>query len=295
MKKLSEIILKKPTISFEFFPPKTEKGLENLFKTIGDLAQFQPDFMTCTYGAGGGSRDHTLNIVRHIQQQHHIPAVHHLTCVCHSKTELKDILSRIQDAGVRNVLALRGDAPKDNPNWTPGPENFKFSSELVAFIRQHFADYFGIGVAGFPEGHLLSPDRNTDVRHLKIKMDAGADVIITQLFFDNQDFLDYLRRVRQEGITKPVIAGILPITDYKALLRFTEVCGATVPQVVHDIFQPIQDDPEKVIEAGIAFALRQCRELLEHNVDGLHFYVLNKLSPIDRILPELKKNGALRV
>ena len=274
--------------SFELFPPKTAEGYGKLLETIAQLADLKPTFFSCTYGAGGGSREKTLDIVEHIQTRHHIPAVAHLTCVLHTREEIKNILNDMKRRGISNVLALRGDAPKDNPHWQPGVENFKYSSELVAFIRQHFGDYFGIGVAGFPEGHLLCPDRQKDALFLKTKIQAGADFVITQLFFNNQDYFEYVARLRKLGVTNRIIPGILPITDYQALVRFCGLCGAVIPQKVHDIFKPIADNPAKTLEAGIDFCVKQARELLSQGAPGLHFYTLNKLSPTNIILNGLK-------
>ena len=276
------------TYSFELFPPKTEEGHQKLIDTIAKLYELKPKFFSCTYGAGGSSRGKTLDIVEHIQKSHHIPAMAHLTCVLHTRDEIKAILQDMKNRGISNVLALRGDPPRDNPHWKPGPKNFQYSCQLVSFIREHFGSYFRIGVAGFPEGHLLAASRDLDAQYLKSKTDAGADFIITQLFFNNQDYFDYVLRLRKLGINQPVIPGILPITDYNALLRFCSLCGASVPQQVHSIFKPIADDPAKTLEAGITFAVKQCQELLAHGAPGLHFYTLNKATPTDIILKQVR-------
>ena len=290
MNKVRDIFIHQKTIySFELFPPKTPEGYLKLLDTIHQLADLKPDFISCTYGAGGGSREKTLDIVEHIQKKHNITAVAHLTCVLHTKDEIKTILQEMKRRKINNVLALRGDAPKENPNWKPGPNNFKYSSQLVAFIRQHFGSYFGIGVAGFPEGHLLCPDRNLSAQHLKSKIDAGANYVITQLFFDNQDYFDYMARLKKLGVNKPVIPGILPITDYAALVRFCALCGASIPAQVHEIFKPIAEDSAKTLEVGIRFAVKQCQELLDQGAPGLHFYTLNKVSPTDIILKEVHR------
>ena len=289
MQKIKDIFEEKDrTISFEYFPPKTEKGLENLYSTIADMAKLRPDFMTCTYGAGGGSREKTIDIVEHIDRTHGIPSMAHLTCVLHTKDELKGIIGEIKTRGIKNILALRGDPPADNPDWQPGPENFKYSSELVAFIRKEFGDHFSIGVAGFPEGHLLCKDRDKDAGFLKMKIDAGADFVITQLFFDNKDYFEYVERLRKIGVTNRIIPGILPITDYEKLQRFCKICGATVTGNVKRIFEPIQGNVEAMERAGIDFAVKQCNELLAGGAPGMHFYSLNKLSPTDKILNGLK-------
>src|SRR6266850_7268264 len=271
MEKITEIFKQKErTYSFELFPPKTDQGYQKLLETTSQLAALKPDFISVTYGAGGGSREKTLDIVDHIQKKHHILGVAHLTCVCHTKEEIKNIVDQIKALGICNILALRGDPPKDNPNWQPNEQNFKYSSELCAFIRKNCGDFFGIGVAGFPEGHVLCPDREQDARYLKIKIDSGADYVITQLFFDNKDYFDYVKRLRELGVANRVIPGIIPITDYNGIVNFCKVCGANVPQKIHDAFGPIQENKEATLQKGIEFAISQCRELLNGGAPGLH-------------------------
>ena len=212
----------------------------------------------------------------------------HLTCVLNTKEDIRRILDNVKARGIRNILALRGDPPKDNPHWQPTDQNFKYSSELVAFIRSQFGDYFGIGVAGFPEGHLLCRDREQDAKYLKLKIDSGADFVITQLFFNNQDYFDYVQRLKKIGVNVPVIPGILAITDYPSLIRFCGLCGATITEEIKKIFEPIQNNPEATLKAGIEFAIRQCQSLLAGGAPGLHFYCLNKLSPTNKILSALR-------
>ncbi len=290
MKRVTDLFLTKPrTYSFELFPPKTDQGYDKLKETIADLAKLKPDFFSCTYGAGGGSRDKTLEIVNYFQKKHQIPGVAHLTCVLHTREEIFKILETIKAKDIHNILALRGDPPKDQPDWKPGEQNFKFSSELVTFIRKNFGDYFGIGVAGFPEGHLLSPDRNQDALYLKVKMDAGANFVITQLFFDNQDYFTYVDRLRKLQVTARVIPGILPITDYNGVINFCKTCGANVPQKIHDIFEKYKENKEETLRRGIDFAIQQCKELIKGGAPGLHFYTLNKLHPVDTILQAVRK------
>ena len=289
MQKIKELFKpEKKTISFELFPPKTDKGYENLLETIAQLARLKPDFISCTYGAGGGNREKTMDIIQHIEEKHKIIGLAHLTCVLHTKDELKTIIENIKSRGIRNILALRGDAPIDQPNWKPGPENFKYSSELVAFIRQLFGDHFGIAVAGFPEGHLMCKDREKDAQYLKMKIDAGADFVITQIYFDNKDYFEYVTRLKKIGVNARVIPGILPITDYEKLQRFCSLCGATITDNVKKVFEPIRNDPEATLKAGIDFAVNQCRELLKGGAPGIHFYSLNKVHPTDAILKTLK-------
>lgn len=289
MTKIKDIFQQKEkTYSFELFPPKTDKGFTNLLSTIARLCELNPDFISCTYGAGGGSREKTLEVVQHIQDKHGVTGLAHLTCVLHTKEDIRTILEEIRTRGIRNVLALRGDPPQDNPDWKPGKDSFRYSSELCAFIRQHFGQEFSIGVAGFPEGHLLCPDRDKDADYLKKKIDAGADFVITQLFFNNQDYFEYVARLRSRGVTNRIIPGILPITNYQSLVRFCGVCGATVSPEVHKIFKPLQNDPEATLKAGIDFAVRQCQGLLNGGAPGLHFYCLNKVSPTDHILTAVR-------
>ncbi len=276
------------TYSFELFPPKTGKGYENLLKTIAQLCELSPDYISCTYGAGGGNREKTFDVVQYIEEQHHVIGMAHLTCVLNTKDDIRTIVEDITSRGIRNILALRGDPPQDQPDWQPTDDNYKYSSELAAFIPANFGDYFGIGVAGFPEGHILCPDRERDAGFLKLKIEAGADFVITQLFFDNKDYFEYSERLRRMGVDVRVIPGILPITDYGALQRFCVLCGATVTDEVKKIFEPIQDDKEATGRAGVEFAIRQCKELLDGGAPGIHFYCLNKLHPTADILQAVR-------
>jgi methylenetetrahydrofolate reductase (NADPH) len=288
MEKITDILSTEPrTFSVEIFPPKTEKGMASLEATLVELAKLKPDFVSVTYGAGGSSRDTTLNVVRMVQEKYRLLAMHHFTCVIHTRHEIKSILDQLKACDVRNILALRGDAPKDNPDWTPGPENFKYASELVTFIRENYGDFFAVGVAGFPEGHPLATDREFDAQILKKKVDAGGEFVMTQLFFDNEEYFAYVKRLRALGVNARVIPGILPITNYESMVNFCKGCGASVPQKVHDIFKPIADDKEKTLEIGTRFAIGQCRDLLDSGAPGLHLYTLNKIEPVRTILQSL--------
>ncbi|MBF0595802.1 MAG: methylenetetrahydrofolate reductase [Candidatus Omnitrophica bacterium] len=288
MKKLTGIFETKPrTFSFEIFPPKTDKGLESLETALAELARLPFDFVSVTYGAGGSNRDTTSSLVRSVQKKYDLVALHHFTCVLHTRAQVKSILDELKASDVCNLLALRGDAPKDAPDWTPGPENFKYSSELVAFIRQHYNGHFAVGVAGFPEGHVLAPDKAFDAGILKKKIDAGGEFIMTQLFFDNALYVDYVKRLRLLGVTARVIPGVLPITNYEGMVNFCKGCGASVPQKIHDIFGPIAADKDKTLAVGTQFCLEQCRDLLAHGAPGIHFYSLNKVEPVRTILKAL--------
>ena len=290
MRNIKDIFAAKPrTFSIEIFPAKTEKGYQKLLQTIDHLAALEPDFFSCTYGAGGGSRDRTFDLVQHIQEHNHIVSMAHLTCVCHTQDDIRRILKDIHGRGIRNILALRGDPPQDNPGWQPGAQNFQYASELVRFIREELGQDVGIGVAGFPEGHVLCPDREQDAQYLKYKIDAGADFVITQLFFNNQDYFEYVERLSRLGLHLRVIPGILPITNVDGLERFCATCGTTIPAAVRERFDPIRHDPDKVLAEGIRFAVRQCQELLKGGAPGLHFYALNKVHPVNAILAAVRE------
>jgi len=276
------------TFSFEVFPPKSPEGHAKILETIRGLSALSPDFISCTYGAGGGNREKTFDIVEHIQNSYGITAMAHLTCAAHTREEIKGILDDLLKRKINNILAMRGDPPKNNPGWVPRGDGFQYSAELVAFIREHLRGGCSIGVAGFPEGHLLASSRHMDVEYLKEKFKAGADFVITQLFFNNEDYFDYVRRVRAMGIRARIIPGILPITDYQALIRFCVVCGATITPEVHAIFRSLIADPVTTMKAGIDFAINQCRCLLDGGAPGIHFYTLNKIHPVDVILKAIR-------
>jgi methylenetetrahydrofolate reductase (NADPH) len=277
----------KPVISFEFFPPKTEEGDRALLeKTIPALRQTRPDYCSVTYGAGGSTRDKTLMIVDRIQKEHGLTAVAHLTCVCATKEEIGKLLEQIRALGVRNVLALRGDPPGGGEfKMTPG--GFEFSSQLVGFIRG--LDHFSIGVAGFPEGHIACKDgKLVDWQHLKTKIDAGADFILTQLFFDNADFYEFREHLTKKlGVAVPVVPGIVPILSGSQIKRFTAMCGARIPQALGAKLDELGDNDAAVAEFGIEYATRQCEDLLRNGAPGIHFYTLNKSASTVRVLKNL--------
>lgn len=288
--KITDIFKQKDkTFSFEIFPPKTPEGdIKLIHETLKELSLLKPDFVSCTYGAAGGNKDKTLALVEHIQKAYNIPSMAHLTCISHSKDEIHEIVKKAKVKGIQNILALRGDPPRDNPNLVPGIDNYKHSSELITFLRQEYKDNFCLGVAGFPEMHPLSSNKEFDIKYLKHKIDCGADFIITQLFFDNKIYFDYVESVRKSGITKRIIPGILPITSYDGLIKFCNTCGATIPENVHKIFAPIKDNQEKVIKAGIDFAVEQSLDLIKKGAPGIHFYTLNKVHPIKEIIDTIQ-------
>ncbi len=288
IKKITDIFRKKEkTFSFEYFPPKTPKGIENLYGTVEELNKLGPDFVTVTYGAGGSSRGTTMDICAEIQKRLDIPAVHHFTCVGHSQEELKEILLQMKTNNIRNILALRGDPPQNVENWEPAPDELKYCYQLIDLIREIDRDFFSISVAGFPEGHIHCPDKERDTHYLKMKIDHGGEYVITQLFFDNAVYSEYLERLKSAGVNVRVLPGILPITSYDGLIKFCNICGTTITQEVHDIFQPIRNDEEATRRAGIEFALRQSQDLLERGAPGLHFFTLNKVEPVREIWESL--------
>ena len=279
------------TFSFEFFPPKTDAASEELFRTIAHLQELKPSFVSVTYGAGGGDRDRTHNLIVRIQTETDITAVSHLTCVCHSEDELAAILDRYAAAGVENILALGGDLPKSRLDHDRGKDAFRYAEQLVRFVksRTNTADPrgFGVGVAGFPEGHPATPNRLTEMDHLKRKVDAGADYICTQLFFDNRDYFDFRERCELAGITVPILAGVMPVTTKSGLGRMAELAaGARIPAGLLRAVSRCGDDAA-VERVGVHWATEQCRGLLDAGVRGIHFYTLNRSDATRRIYENL--------
>lgn len=282
--KISDLLKKEsPLLSFEFFPPKSEESEHVLDDTVGILRGYDPDFVSITYGAGGSTRNKTLDWTLRIKGEYELNVMMHLTCLGHSREDISQIIARLEQEGVENILALRGDPPKDAPPELV-KEDFAYAIELVEYLRDR--NGFSIGVAGHPETHMeaLSPEK--DIEHLKNKADAGADFIITQLFFDNHHFLDFRDRALKAGIDTPIIPGIMPITNLGQVQKFTLMCGATVPDGIVRAMYGL--DEEDTLEVGVEYAVAQCRELLAEGAAGLHFYTLNRNRAIELIL------GAIR-
>ncbi len=279
-----------PCFSFEFFPPKTDEGAANLMKTLGELAPLEPGFVSVTYGAGGSTRDRTLELVSQIKKTTGIEAMAHLTCVGHTREELAEIIHHLLAAGIENILALRGDPPLGQTTFQSVPGGFQYAADLVRFIREQ--DHtLCVGGACYPEGHVETASRDADLHYLKAKVDAGLDFIITQLFFDNAFYFDFVERARRIGINTPIVPGIMPITNYEQLNRFTRLCGATVPMRLALQLDKVKDNPEAVGQLGVAHATVQCLELLERGAPGIHFYTLNRSTATRMIVSALQSGS----
>ena len=270
----------KTTFSFEFFPPATDVASEELFRNIASLQELQPSFVSVTYGAGGSTRDRTHDLIVRIQQETNLVAVSHLTCVCHNLQEMTAILDRYATSGIKNILALSGDPPRDRPQYDRTQDAFRYAEELVKFIRSRTnapdPRGFGLGVAGFPEGHPGCPNRLKEMDYLKAKVDAGSDYICTQLFFDNRDFYDFRERCELTGIKVPIVAGIMPITSHSGMIRMAQLAlGVRYPAKLLRAIRRCADDAA-IARVGISWATEQCADLLHHNVRGIHFYTLNR-------------------
>ena len=266
-----------PVISFEFFPPKTEEGVETLYRTVQELRPCRPSFVSVTYGAGGSTRDRTLELVARIQRDLGITTMAHLTCVGSTKDEIRDTLKRLHDSGIRNILALRGDPPKGETEFQAMAGGFAYATQRVSFIRDLGMD-FCIGAACYHEGHVESADLETDLQHLVEKVEAGADFLVSQLFFDNDDYRAFVRRARSAGVNIPVVPGLMPVTNASQVERFTKMCGARIPQELYRRLRIVENDAAAVVATGVQWAVDQGRELLAQGAPGLHFYTLNRSS-----------------
>ncbi len=288
---------KRPVFSFEFFPPKTEAGENVLWKSLEQLAKLRPDYVSVTYGAGGSTRSRTIELVGRIKRELGIEAMAHLTCVGSTRDEIAEILDRLGELGIENVLALRGDPPKGEERFEAVEGGFAHGSELVAFIRERYGDAFCVGAACYPEVHPEASDAEADMRHLVTKVNAGVDFLVSQLFFDNASFHTFCEAARVAGVTVPIVAGIMPVTNVKQIKRFSAMCGASFPDRFEEHLHTIEDDPQEVFWAGVQYAAHQCRQLLDPpredvfdtaplGVPGIHFYTLNK-SPASRAIFEI--------
>lgn len=283
--KISQMAAGQPLFSFEFFPPKDEASASDLIQVIRNLKRLRPDFVSVTYGAGGGTRAKTIELVARIKQDIGIEAVAHLTCVGHSKAEIRAILQELAGRGIENILALRGDPPRGQTSFQAYPDGFQYANQLAEEVARMG---FCFGVAGYPEKHVEAPSLEEDLRNLKRKVDAGASFVITQLFFDNARYFDFVSRARAIGIQVPIVPGIMPITNFSQVQRFATLCGAGLPAPLAKELETVQNDLESVTRIGVRHAIEQCRELLQRGAPGIHFYTLNKSRATREILERLR-------
>ncbi len=276
----------RPCFSFEFFPPKTEKGMENLWRALTELREDNPTYVSVTYGAGGSTRDRTIDITKRIKRELGIEAMAHFTCVGATTDELRSTLDEMREAGIENVLALRGDPPQGQEEWTATEGGLSYSTELAQLISDNYD--FTIGAACFPEVHIASPNLEQDLDVLKKKVDAGVTFAITQLFFDNELYFDFVDKARAAGIEIPIIPGIMPIAGYDQIKRITKMCGTSISDTLQRELDVRKDDPQAVTDFGVAYATLQCSELLARGAPGIHFYTLNKSPATRSILAALR-------
>lgn len=283
---------KRPVFSFELFPPKTEAGMKKIERIVPELIDLGPDFFTVTYGAMGTTREKTLEIARSIKATHDIETACHLTCVGSSREELDRLLDSIHDSGIENIVALRGDPPVGESEFKAVEGGYEHAVDLVRHIRERADNEFGIAVAGYPEKHVEAVDFDTDLAFLKDKVDAGADIVVTQLFYDNAAFFRFEERARTLGIECPIVPGILPILSAQQIRRITSMCGTCIPTELQESLEAAGDDRDATVEIGVSQAVNQVRELLEHGVPGIHFYVLNAAAHMVRVFSELSADLA---
>lgn len=281
----------KPSFSFEFFPPKNDEAAAQLQRTIAELSELEPTFVTVTYGAGGTTREKTIDIVSRIKQETGIEAMAHLTCVGSTREELREVLRRLTASGVENILALRGDPPKGETAFRAVEGGFSYANELVTFIREELGESVCIGGAGYPEKHVECANPAVDMNHLKRKVDAGLDFITTQLFFDNRVYFEFVERARSCGIDVPIVPGIMPITNASGVERMTAMCGATLPFKLAAELNRRRNDAQAVQQLGVAHATAQCMDLLMGGAPGIHFYTLNRSTATSEIYSALTASG----
>jgi methylenetetrahydrofolate reductase (NADPH) len=277
----------RPRYSFEVFPPKDEGGVASLIAALKKLSVFDPAFVSVTYGAMGSTRDLTRDLALRVRDETKLTTAFHFTCVGADRASVRSYVDRLKKEGMNLIVALRGDAPVLSPGQTyERPEDgFSYANELVAYLKE--INGFSIAVAGYPEGHIECRDKETDLRNLKRKVDSGADVVITQLFFDNRDYFDFVDRARKIGIAVPIIPGVMPILSLKQIERISKMCGASLPKALHERLLGAQNDPEAMRKVGVGHAAAQCRELLEKGVPGIHFYILNRSESTSEVLKSL--------
>ena len=288
--KISEIFKKKKQgISFEFFPPKSPGGKDAFLKVAKDLSAYDPLYVSVTYGAGGTTQDRTINTLKWIKEETDLTVMSHLTCIGATRASLNSLLKEYEAHGIDNILALRGDPPKNVPDFDLEQGEFKYAKNLVDLVKKY--DYFSIAVAVYPEGHLQSPSLEKDLEFTKQKIDAGADFAITQMFFDNRYFYEFMDRAAKQGITIPILPGIMPIIDCKKIVEFAGFCNTTVPQEILDRMEPVMDVPEEMRKLGVEFAVKQCEDLMKHGAKYFHFYTMNRSDTVSEIVKALGKKA----
>jgi methylenetetrahydrofolate reductase (NADPH) len=285
--RIDEIIAgRRPTFSVEFFPPKTEEATDQLLETARALAPLEPDFVSVTYGAGGSTREGTVEVTRRLKEQLGLETMAHLSCVGETTEGLAATLDRIEAAGIENVFALRGDPPRGQEDFVQPEGGLGSAAELAQFIDAGWS--FSIGGACFPEVHPEAPDLDADLNYLKLKVDSGASFLITQLFFDNQIYFDFVRAARAKGIDVPILAGVIPVASFAQTKRICELCDAAIPEPLERAFEAAGGDPEREFELGVAYAAQQCAELLIAGAPGIHFYALNRAPATRAVLGSLR-------
>jgi methylenetetrahydrofolate reductase (NADPH) len=284
-----------PVFSFEFFPPKTDDGTRALFETVEALRPLAPAYVSVTYGAGGSTRQRTLELVKRLKRESEVEAMAHVTCVGSSRDEIAHILDDLAEAGIQNLLALRGDPPRGQTAFEPHPQGFAHASELVAFVRSRPDRWkFCVGAAAYPEGHPETRDLARDLAHLKTKVAAGVDFLVTQLFFENGHYLRFVERARAAGLELPIMPGIMPFTNVEQVERFTAMCGAAIPPALHAAMEVRRSDADAARDLGVAYAALQCADLLRHGAPGVHFYTLNRSTSTRAIVAALRANEPWR-
>ncbi|MBI2981521.1 MAG: methylenetetrahydrofolate reductase [NAD(P)H] [Deltaproteobacteria bacterium] len=275
----------RPQFSFEIFPPKNEAGFQDLLAAMKELSCLHPAFISVTYGAMGSTQALTRDLALRIHRELGLTTAFHFTCVGSDRESIQNYVEQLKKEGLHLIVALRGDPPEGTKEFVPKEDGFRYAAQLVRFLKE--LGGFSIAVAGYPEGHVEAPDPETDLINLKLKVQAGADIVITQLFFDNQDFFNFQNRARQIGIKVPVIPGIMPIVNLKQIEKITRMCGARVPEALHEKLLRNESDPEAIREIGIQHAILQCRELIERGSPGIHFYTLNKAYSVGKVVRAL--------
>jgi methylenetetrahydrofolate reductase (NADPH) len=287
------IATSRPCFSFEFFPPRDDAGVEQLLETMRFLRTLDPSFVSVTFGAGGSTRARTADLVVRLREEVGIEAMAHFSCVGSTRDELREALQRMRESGISSVLALRGDAPRDQADWTPAPGGLSHATDLVTLLTDEFD--FAVGAACHPEKHPEAPDPATDLAYLRRKVDAGAEFLITQLFFDNASYFTFVQRAREAGIMVPIVPGIMPITNVEQIERFTKLCGAVIPAGLQEALEMRRGNEHAVQDFGVAYATLQCAELLRKGAPGIHFYTLNRSTATASILRALRLHEPWRL